>query len=76
MFEICIDMLNCFHKCHYVAVDLLSKEDYKKLMTAAKSKAEEITDKIFLDREMDRNVVISLMKHHKYEWISEPHLIC
>ena len=35
MFEICIDMLNCFHKCHYGAVGLLSDEDYTKLKTAA-----------------------------------------
>ena len=36
MFEICIDMLNCFNKIQYVAVDLLSDNDYTKLKLAAK----------------------------------------
>ena len=25
---------------------------------------------------MDKSVIFSLIKYHKYEWISEPHLIC
>ena len=76
MFEICIDMLNCFHKCHYVTVGLLSDEDYTKLKTAAKSKAKEITDKIFKDESIETSFFISLIGYHNYDWISEPHLIC
>ena len=76
MFEICIDMLNCFHKCHYVTVGLLSEEDYTKLKTAAATKAKEITDKIFKNQIIDKSVFISLLSYHNYEWISEPHLIC
>ena len=36
IFEICIDILNCFHRIQYVAVDLLSEKDYSKLKLAAK----------------------------------------
>ena len=75
MLEICIFMLNCFHKCHYVTVDLLSDEDYTKLKTAAKLKAKEITDKIFKDDFIDRSVFISLLSYHNYDWISELHLL-
>ena len=30
-FEICIDMLKCFHKIRYEDVDLLTDEDYSNL---------------------------------------------
>ena len=76
MFEICISMLKCFHKSQYVDVDLLSDKEYTTLKDTAKSKAEEITGKIFKDEEMDKSVFISLLSYHNYEWISEPSLIC
>ena len=69
-------MLNCFLKCHYVTVGLLTDEDYKKLKTTAQTKAKEITDKIFKDDSIDKSVFISLISYHNYEWISEPNLIC
>ena len=45
-------------------------------MTAAETKAKEITDKIFKENFIDIDVFISLIKYHNYEWITEPHLIC
>ena len=47
MFEICVDMLKCFHKIQYVDVDLLTDEDHKQLKEIAKEKAAEIIVEIF-----------------------------
>ena len=49
LFEICIDMFNCFHKSQYVGFELLKESDYAILKEDCKILASEITDKIFKD---------------------------
>ena len=47
MFEISIGILKYLNKIQYIAVDLLTDEDYKKLIGTAEEKAKDITDQIF-----------------------------
>ena len=59
-------MLNCFHKSQYVRLQLLKESDYAILKEDSKILANEITDKIFEDEEMDMSLLIAGLTYQKY----------
>ena len=75
-FDICIDMLQNFHKCKYVNVQLLDYIDYRYLKNTAERKARSIVNHVFKGKSMEIAVFISLISYHNYEWIFEPSVIC